>query len=216
MKVLIAPSLLACDFANLEKEIRRAEAADVDMLHCDIMDGHFVPNLTMGPPVIAAIRKVTKLHLDCHLMVDNAHLFFESFQKAGADAITIHLEVYPEPEPMLDRIGEMGMKRGLCINPDMPVERLRGLLDKVDRLLVMSVFPGFGGQSFIEETYDRLRAIQALSPRPEMEIQVDGGVYAENAAQVVAAGANNLVSGTGLFRADDMAQAVRIMRGEPA
>lgn len=213
MRTLIAPSLLACDFANLEREVRRAEAADVDMLHCDIMDGHFVPNLTMGPPVISGIRKITTLHLDCHLMVDNAHLFFESFRKAGADAITIHLEVYPEPEPHLDRIAALGMKRGLCINPDMPVERLKGHLDKVDRLLIMSVFPGFGGQSFIEATYERLRAVVALGVRPEMEIQVDGGIYIENARAVVDAGANNIVSGTGLFRAPDMASAVRMMRG---
>lgn len=213
MSVLIAPSLLACDFTKIGEEIKRAEKAGADMLHCDIMDGHFVPNLTFGPPIIESIRKITDMHLDVHLMLDNPENFIEPFAKAGADGLTVHLEVHPEPEEILERIGKLGKIRGLSLNPDMPVEKLEGHLEMVDRLLVMSVFPGFGGQSFIEDTYERLRKIKKMAVNPKMEIQVDGGVGPANAAKVVEAGANNLVAGTASFRAPDMAEAIRQMKG---
>ncbi len=213
MQVKIAPSLLAADFANLAAEIARAEEAEADMLHLDIMDGHFVPNLTMGPPLVKCIRKVTRLHFDVHLMLDNAADFIEPFAEAGADGLTIHLEAYPDPEPVLDRIGSLGLVRGLSINPDMPVDRLEGHLEQVDRLLIMSVFPGFGGQKFIEESYARLREAKELISGRNIELQVDGGVYIQNAAEIIAAGATNLVVGTGTFRAPDMKQAVRELRG---
>jgi ribulose-phosphate 3-epimerase len=214
MRVKVSPSLLASDFGRLAAEIARAEAAGADALHCDIMDGHFVPNLTIGPPVLRCVRAVTDLHLDCHLMLDNAEEFLEPFAEAGADTITVHLEVYPEPEPVLERIGALGKGRGLSINPDVPVERLRGHLDRVDRLLLMSVFPGFGGQEFIPESLERLRAARELIGDRPVELQVDGGINAANAAAVREAGADNLVAGTATFRAADMGAAIGQLRGE--
>jgi ribulose-phosphate 3-epimerase len=213
MGILIAPSLLAADFTKIGDEVKRAEDAGADMLHCDIMDGHFVPNLTFGPDVIAAIRKVTKMHLDVHLMLDNPEKFVDAFADAGADGITVHLEVHPEPEEILQKIGSLGKVRGLSLNPDMPVEKLEGHLGNVDRLLVMSVFPGFGGQSFIEDTYQRIRYIRKLTGGQKVEIQVDGGVKPTNASKVIEAGADNLVAGTATFGADDMAAVIARMRG---
>lgn len=213
MATQIAPSLLAADFARLGDELARAEAAGADMLHLDVMDGHFVPNLSIGVPVVAGLRSVSTLHFDVHLMVDNAHEYLEPFAEAGADALTVHLEVYPEPEVVLDRIAALGKTRGLSINPDMPIARLAGHLDKVDRLLIMSVFPGFGGQSFIEATYDRLREARALIGDRPVEISVDGGVGAKNAAAIIEAGADILVAGTSTFRAPDMGAAIRALRG---
>lgn len=212
-RVLIAPSLLAADFSRLGEEVERAEEAGADMLHFDIMDGHFVPNLTMGPALVKSLRKRTTLHFDVHLMLDNSEKFIEPFVDAGADGLTVHLEAFPEPEEILGAIGERGIIRGLCINPDMPVERLEGHLGSVDRLLLMSVFPGFGGQKFIEATLGRLTEVASMIGGSKIELQVDGGIYLENAAKVILAGANNLVSGTGTFGAVDMKQAIEAMRG---
>ena len=215
-KVKIAPSILAADFLNLGAEIRKIEQAGADMIHFDIMDAHFVPNLSLGIGMLEQIRKFTTLYLDVHLMMDNPDKYIKTFADAGADGITIHLEIHPEPAAILDAIGALGKDRGLSINPDMPVERLKGKVGRVDRLLVMSVFPGFGGQSFIPESLDRLSRVRALldaEGREAAEVQVDGGVSAKNAPDIVRAGADCLVAGTGVFRAADPAAAIREMRG---
>lgn len=214
-KIKVAPSILAADFTRLGDEIRRVEDAGADIIHVDIMDAHFVPNLSLGPGVVECIRKVTKLHFDVHLMMDNPQKYLRQFAAAGADGLTIHLEVFSDPTAVLDEIGCLGLVRGLSLNPDMPVERLRGNLSRVDRLLVMCVFPGFGGQSFIPESLDRIRAARALldaSGREAAEVEVDGGVGVKNAAAIRGAGADLLVGGTAVFGAPDAAAAIRAMR----
>ncbi|MCD8349150.1 MAG: ribulose-phosphate 3-epimerase [Planctomycetaceae bacterium] len=214
-KVKIAPSILAADFLHLGDEIRKVEDAGAEILHFDVMDAHFVPNLSLGVGMLESIRKVTSLYLDVHLMMDNAHKYLKTFADAGADGITVHLEIYPDPDAVLDEIGSLGKDRGLSINPDMPVERLSGKVGKVDRLLLMSVFPGFGGQKFIPESLDRLRAIRALldrEGRAEADLEIDGGVSTANASAIIDAGADTLVAGTGVFRAADPVAAVRELR----
>ncbi len=217
--VKIAPSVLAADFLRLGDEIRRVEDAGADLLHWDVMDAHFVPNLSLGLGMLEAVRKATRLYIDVHLMMDNPEKYLKAFADAGADGITIHLEVHPEPAGVLEEIRSLGRDCGLSINPDMPVERLRGKVGAIRRLLLMSVFPGFGGQKFIPESLARLREARSLldaSGREDAELQVDGGVGAANAGEIVAAGADCLVAGTGVFRAADMAEAVRALRGEEA
>ncbi|MDR1745644.1 MAG: ribulose-phosphate 3-epimerase [Planctomycetota bacterium] len=214
--VKIAPSILAADFLHLGAEIEKIKNAGADMIHFDIMDAHFVPNLSLGIAMLEQIRKATDMYLDAHLMMDNPEKYIKTFADAGADGITIHLEIHPEPDAILDAIGSLGKDRGLSINPDMPVEQLKGRVGKVDRLLIMSVFPGFGGQSFIPESLDRLRQARTLldsEGREKTEIQIDGGVSAKNAAEIVRAGADCLVAGTGFFKAANPADAVRQMRG---
>ena len=215
-RVKVAPSLLACDFSRLAFEVGRAEDAGADLLHFDVMDGHFVPNLTIGPALVESLRPRTRMFFDVHLMLANPDAFLESFAKAGADGLTVHVEACPEPDAILDRIGAMGLVRGLSLNPDVPVQRLRGRLSRVDRLLVMTVFAGFGGQKFVEGSLDRIRDARALldAEAPDgADLQVDGGVTAENAPDIRAAGADNLVAGTSTFRAPDMAAAIRAIRG---
>lgn len=213
--VKIAPSLLAADFLRLGDEIRKVEAAGADMLHFDVMDAHFVPNLSLGTAMLESIRAFTAMYLDVHLMMDNPEKYLKAFADAGADGITVHLEVHPDPDAVLGAIGELGKDRGLCINPDMPVERLSGKVGKVDRLLLMSVFPGFGGQKFIPESLERLRQARALLDREgrgEADLEIDGGVSTANAAEIIAAGADTLVAGTGVFRAADPVAAVKALR----
>lgn len=215
-KVKIAPSVLAADPLHLADEIHKIEAAGADMIHFDVMDAHFVPNLSLGVSILEAVRGFTGMYLDVHLMMDNARKFLKAFADAGADGITVHLEVYPEPDAVLDEIGELGKDRGLSINPDMPVSRLEGRVSRVDRLLLMSVFPGFGGQKFIPGSLSRLVEVRRLlgaSGRGAAELQVDGGVGVGNAREIREAGADCLVAGTGVFRADDPAEAIRAMRG---
>jgi ribulose-phosphate 3-epimerase len=208
----IAPSILSADFAALGEAIARVEAAGVDQLHVDVMDGHFVPNLTIGPPVIESIRKRTRLPLDVHLMIEEPERWVETYVKAGADYLTIHAEVCPHLERALTLIREAGAKSGVALNPSTPPEGLQYVLDDLDLVLVMSVNPGFGGQSFIPTTYEKIRRLRTLLAGREVLISVDGGVKAENAGPLAQAGASVLVAGSSIFGAADPGAAVSLLR----
>jgi ribulose-phosphate 3-epimerase len=200
--VHIAPSILAADFSRLGEQVRETEQAGAQRVHIDVMDGHFVPNLTMGPVVVHGLRPVTRLPLEIHLMVENPALFVDSFLKEGSDTLIVHHEVLPDPTPLLKEIRGRGKQVGLAVNPEHPVEMLEPYLGMIDLALCMTVHPGFGGQQFIAESPDRIRRLRRLIDRinPRCELEVDGGVEAHNAALVVDAGANVLVVGTGIFR----------------
>ncbi len=207
---LVEPSLLACDFANVEQEIRRVEAAGAKSLHLDIMDGHFVPNLSFGIPVVEAVRRVTDLTLDVHLMISNPEKYIEPFREAGADLLTIHIEVEPQPQPLLERIRSLGAGAGLSLNPATPVETLRDSLPYCDLVLVMSVVPGFGGQKFEPVALEKLRTLRAWGG-DRLLLSVDGGVNQETVQQCAAAGADLLVTGSALFSQSDYAAFIRQM-----
>jgi len=210
--VKIAPSILAADFANLAASVGRvADAAE--LLHVDCMDGHYVPNLTIGPPVVAALRPHTALFLDCHLMVDNPGTLLEAFAKAGADGLTVHVEL-GDPCPLLSEIAALGVRRGLAFEPETPYDAVEPYLGDIDLLLVMSVHTGFGGQPFIPEVLDKVRAARKdIDARGlAVEIEIDGGIKAANAGVAAEAGVDILVSGTGIFGADDPAAAARAIR----
>jgi ribulose-phosphate 3-epimerase len=208
----VAPSILAADFANLAASIARVGDA-AEWLHVDCMDGHYVPNLTIGPPVVAALRPHTSLFLDCHLMVDNPGDLLEAFAKAGADGLTVHVEL-GDPRPLLRQIGELGVKRGLAFEPETPYEAVEPYLGDIDLLLVMSVHTGFGGQPFIPEVLDKVRAARKeIDGRGlDVEIEIDGGIKIDNASVAAVAGVDILVSGTGIFGADDPRAAARAIR----
>lgn len=201
--VRLAPSILSADFGHLARDVEAAEAAGADWIHVDVMDGHFVPNLTLGPGVTKAVRDATTLPVDVHLMIESPDRWIEAFAEAGADWITVHLEACTHLHRVIEQIRSAGVRPGVALNPATPVELLRDILPDVDLVLVMSVNPGYGGQRFIEGAPDRIRRVRDLASRtrtsPLPALQVDGGVSSESAASVVAAGADCLVAGSAVY-----------------
>jgi ribulose-phosphate 3-epimerase len=200
--VIIAPSILASDFARLGEEARAVEAAGADWLHVDVMDGHFVPNITIGPDVVKALRPLVKIPFDVHLMIAPADPYLEAFRAAGADLISVHPEAGPHLSRTLQRIRELGAKAGVVFNPSTPPEVIAHLMDQIDLVLVMSVNPGFGGQSFMSSQLKKIERLRAMIDATGRDIllEVDGGVTAETAPKCIAAGATALVAGTAVFR----------------
>jgi ribulose-phosphate 3-epimerase len=212
--VKIAPSILASDFLDLKRQIDLVKKGGADWLHLDVMDGHFVPNITIGPPIVASIRKHTDLPLDVHLMIEHPDNFLEAFRTAGADSITVHQEACPHLHRTVGRIKELGALAGVALNPATPVKHLRDIIELLDLVLIMSVNPGFGGQRFIPDCTRRISEVKMIAEKAgkEIYIEVDGGIDSETAPLVVRAGANVLVAGTSIFRTQDPTQAVVDLR----
>ena len=204
-KILISPSILAGDFSQLGKDIQKLENAGADMIHVDVMDGHFVPNITIGPPVIKSLRKYTDLPFDVHLMISPVHKYIEDFSKAGSDIITIHPEATENVKDSIDLIKSLGKKVGLSLNPDTPINIIEKYLDQIDLVLVMTVYPGFGGQKFISKVLNKIKNLKNIKDENKFrfDIEVDGGVNFENNKLAIEAGANILVSGTTIFKNND-------------
>ena len=197
----IAPSILSCDFGRLAEEIQAVEAGGADWIHVDVMDGHFVPNITIGPIITEGARRATDLPLDVHLMIENPDRYLEAFASAGADILTVHQEACPHLHRTLGKIRELGMRAGVAVNPATPLEAVREVLVDIDLLVIMSVNPGFGGQSYIPGTSDKLRRARAMlvDAGSSAELEVDGGVDSSNAAAIAAAGASVLVAGSAVY-----------------
>lgn len=210
--IQILPSLLAADPGRMEEGCRQAETAGADGIHIDVMDGHFVPNISMGPAVVAMARKATRLPLNVHLMISNPDKMADAFLEAGSDTLLIHVEVECDPIPILKRIRENGTIPGITLNPDTPAEAIKPLLDYIDEVLFMTVFPGFGGQAFMPEVLPKMAEVRSW--RPDLNISVDGGITLETAPQAARHGANLFVAGTSLYRADDMAADIVRMRDQ--
>jgi ribulose-phosphate 3-epimerase len=217
-RIIIAPSILAADFSRLAEEIHRVEAAGADWIHCDIMDGHFVDNISFGPDVVRLVRKETSLPLDVHLMIEHADHYVPRFVKAGANSITVHVEPEAKHDVLetLRKIRDAGCRAGLTLNPETPIEMIEPFLGKFDMLLVMTVHPGFGGQPFRADQMEKVRraAKWNQSRKRKIDIEVDGGINRKTARISIENGANVLVAGTSIFRSDDYAKAIRELRGE--
>ena len=216
--VQIVPSILSADFARLGEEIARVESTGISMLHVDVMDGHFVPNLTLGPPLVESIRKRSRLKFDCHLMVENPDLIAPLFIKAGANLVSVHAEVARNLDRTLHAIQDEGVKAGVVINPATPIEAIENVLDFVDYVLVMSVNPGFGGQSFIPRSLEKVRRLDRMRQQHHYsyKIEIDGGVSHTNVAEIVRAGCDWLVAGSAIFGSEDAAAAVKDMQQSAA
>ena len=213
-RIEIAPSILASNFARLGDEIKKVEEGGADVIHVDVMDGHFVPNISIGIPVVASLRKATRLPLDVHLMIEQPEEYIEDFIRAGADRVLVHQEATAHLDRALEMIRENGAQAGAVINPATPVIMLSDVLDKLDTVLVMSVNPGFGGQKFIPNSFEKIRQLNQWRARynAAFRIEVDGGVDLENAGELAQAGANTFVAGTSIFHTPDPAAATRQMR----
>jgi ribulose-phosphate 3-epimerase len=204
-KIQISPSILSADFSQLGVEIKRLEEGGADMIHVDVMDGHFVPNLTIGPPVIQALRKQCALKFDVHLMISPVHKYIKSYADAGADIITIHPEATDNLEASILKIRELNKKVGVSLNPESKIDLIRNFLDKIDLILIMSVNPGFGGQKFMPEVLEKVRELKKIQNEKKLDfdIEIDGGINFDNCKEVIDAGANILVSGTTIFKSNN-------------
>ena len=216
-RVLVAPSILSADFARLGEEVAAVEKAGADWIHVDVMDGRFVPNITLGPPIVKAIRKVTKLPLDVHLMIVEPERYVDAFAEAGSDTITIHVEACTHLHRTLCHIKSLGKRAGVVMNPSTHEDTIKYVMDVADQVLVMSVNPGFGGQSFIRDMLPKIRNIRAmvLASGRDIDIEVDGGITKDTAPEVIAAGARVLVAGSAVFNGGDYAKAIAALRVRP-
>ena len=203
--IKISPSILSADFSQLGTEIKRLEEGGADMIHVDVMDGHFVPNLTIGPPVIKALRKQCSLKFDVHLMISPVHKYIEAYADAGADIITIHPEATDNLEASISKIKELNKKVGVSLNPESKIDLILNLLDQIDLVLIMSVNPGFGGQKFMPEVLDKIKELRKIQAKKKInfDIEIDGGINFDNYKKAIDAGANILVSGTTIFKSND-------------
>jgi len=211
----IAPSLLSADFSNIEKEIKMLEKGGADLLHLDVMDGHFVPNITFGPFVVNAIKKAATIPLDVHLMIENPGNYIDAFIDAGADYLTVHVEATPHLHRVLQQIKTRGIKAGVSLNPHTPLTAIEEVLGDLDMILIMSVNPGFGGQHFISNTIDKLKRLQKMLERhnaKHIEVNVDGGIKLDNIKEISDAGCDIFVSGSGIFKAEDPKKMIQQMK----